>query len=205
MHANPIPLQNLSALCNILITVVQRLNHWLCHPFICFLQVSVVQTRADIAPGALSLHTVYVDIPLALQFQGAFCCTVLACGWIWAGCIRSKEVRRQQTSKVQSMTQHLAARHRASATMLSQMPCLVDAKCLSRQALCAHDAKVGFFVCRYNYIIALLCCPALPCPALLCPALPCSALLCSQCTRMRSLQPCCNKHKQGLGHSFVQL
>ena len=112
--------------------------------------------------------------------------------------MRLKEVRRQQTSKLQSMTQHLAARHRASATV-------VDAKCLSRQASCAHDAKVGYVVCRYIYIFALLPCPAPPCPALPRPALLCPALLCSQCTRMRSLQPCCNKHKQDLGHSFAQL
>ena len=48
MHANPIPLQNLSALCNILITAVQRLNHWLCHGVVCFSQVSVGQAWNDV-------------------------------------------------------------------------------------------------------------------------------------------------------------
>lgn len=105
MRANPIPLQNLSALCTILITAVQRVNHWLCHSFICF-----------------------------LQLQGAFCCLVLACGWIWAGCMRLKEVRRLQAQKLQSMSDKLAARHGASAS-------IAIATGAPKQASQAHDSK----------------------------------------------------------------
>ena len=139
MHANPIPLQNLSALCNILIIAIQRLNHWLCHNFVCFLQVSFIQAWNDVAFALRLLFSLLldVDIPFAMQFQGAFCCTVLACGWVWAGCVRLREVRRLQRARLKSVTQTLATRHGASAK-------IVSAKCLSRQAPCAHDTKVGY-------------------------------------------------------------
>ena len=122
-------------------------------------------TDVTFAPRLVCLLIVYIDVPLAMQFQGAFCCTALACGWVWAGYRRLKEVRRQQTAKLQCMTQNLAARHRASTT-------LFDANCLSRQASCAHDTKVAYFICSYAF----------------------------QYAHMLSLQPCCNKHVQHLGH-----
>lgn len=87
MQANPVPLQNFSAFCTVLITAVQGLNRWLCHPVICF-----------------------------LQFQGAVCVAVLACAWVWAGCMRLREVRRLQSANLQRITLRLSESHGASSS-----------------------------------------------------------------------------------------
>ena len=179
MHANPIPLQNLSALCNILITAVQRLNHWLCHFSICFLQVSVVHGWNGFAFAPRSVFLlVNVDIRFALQFQGAFCCTVLACGWVWAGCMRLKEVRRLQAQNLRNTTKNLSARHGGSATT-------AFANCLSRQAACAHDVKVSY--CGSALLCSdPLCSPPL-CSSPLCSPPLSSALLCFTHTMMTAV------------------
>lgn len=91
MHANPVPLQNLAAFCTILITAVQSLNRWLCHPVICM-----------------------------LQFQGAVCIFILACGWVWAGYMRSREVQRLQSLNLQHITSRLAANHVISSQKASR-------------------------------------------------------------------------------------
>ena len=41
---------------------------------------------------------------------------MLACGWVWAGCMRLRETRRLQQSKLQTISTQLAARHGVSAS-----------------------------------------------------------------------------------------
>lgn len=52
---------------------------------------------------------------LAVQFQGAVCVFILACGWVWAGYMRSREVQRLQALNLQNITSRLAARHGVSS------------------------------------------------------------------------------------------
>ena len=119
MHANPVPFQNLSALCTILITAIQHLNHWLCHPFICFLQASghtaATSTNSRVSNVLSGLHALQGKLVLHVQFQGACYCLVLALGWVWAGYMRLREVKRLQAVKLQSVSRQHAARHGASA------------------------------------------------------------------------------------------
>lgn len=122
MHANPVTFQNLAALCTILIDTVQRLNHCLCHPLVCFLQVRISVCVGYVVKMLLymSLLPYFQLVPQSalspMQFQGALCCLILACGWIWAGCLRLKEVRRLQVTRMQKISRKLTARHGASAS-----------------------------------------------------------------------------------------
>ena len=110
MHANPVPLQNLAAFCTILITAVQSLNRWLCHPVICVLQVAQ-------CPRIFRSYTIYMSHSLATLVELLYACCAVSRGCLHfhpglrMGLGRLYEVEGgAKTASSQSATHHLTPR-----------------------------------------------------------------------------------------------
>ena len=149
MHANPVPLQNLAAFCTILITGVQSLNRWLCHPVICVLQVTHSNFRSCSMYKSHSLST------LAMKYLYA-CCVVPRGSWhfhpgLWMGVGRLYAVKGSaKATSSQSAAYHL--------TTCCQSRCILSKRFMSSSISSGRQQQGSWHLSR-----GVLACQSVPC------------------------------------------